>query len=206
MLKDARQLGCVFQDTEPPESLPIFTEEHKSIRRARFTKATQRHANIREKGPPIGTIQVKLPHQRSPYNLKLEDRSQEEIKRQERCVRGDAWRLAKNILQPKETDKATFFSRTNEWCLPASSVIKTEERKCVVDSGASMYMLSRKDLTSAELETLKVSKSPTTVVTANGEVQTEEATVHVKELDLFVTVKLMLEDSEITTHQKWQTD
>ena len=35
-------------------------------------------------------------------------------------------------------------------------------------------MLSRKDLTSAELETFKVSKSPTTVVTANGEVQTEE--------------------------------
>ena len=58
-----------------------------------------------------------------------------------------------------------------------------------------MHMLSRKDLNSAELGTVKVTKSPTTVVTANGEVQTEEeATVHVKELHLFVTVKL-LEDT-----------
>ena len=38
----------------------------------------------------------------------------------------------------------------------------------------------------------KVSQSPTTVVTANGEVQTkEEAKVYVKELDFFVTVKLV---------------
>ena len=54
-----------------------------------------------------------------------------------------------------------------------------------------MHMLSRKDLISAELETVRVSKSPTTVVAANGEVQTkEEATAYVKELDLFVTVIL----------------
>ena len=47
----------------------------------------------------------------------------------------------------------------------------------------------------AELETVRISKSPTTVVTANGEVLTkEEATVHVRELDLFVTV-MLLEDT-----------
>ena len=58
-----------------------------------------------------------------------------------------------------------------------------------------MHMLSRKDLNSAEFETVRVSESPTTVVAANGQVQTEEeATVHVKELDLLVTVKL-LEDT-----------
>ena len=79
--------------------------------------------------------------------------------------------------------------------MPAPSTMKPEERKFVVDSGASMHILSRKDLNSAELEAVKVSKSPTTDVAANGEVQTnEEATVHVKELDLFVTVKL-LEDT-----------
>ena len=56
-------------------------------------------------------------------------------------------------------------------------------------------MLSRKDLNSAELETVRVSENPTTVVTANGVVQTkEEATVHVKELHLFVTVTI-LEDT-----------
>ena len=42
------------------------------------------------------------------------------------------------------------------------------------------------------MEAVRVSQSPTTVVTANGEVQTyDEATVYVKELDLFVTVELV---------------
>ena len=58
-----------------------------------------------------------------------------------------------------------------------------------------MHMGSRKDLNSAELETVRVSKSPTTGVTANGEVPTkDEATVYVRELDLFVTV-MLLEDT-----------
>ena len=52
-----------------------------------------------------------------------------------------------------------------------------------------MHMVSKKELKSAELETMRMSRNPTTVMTANGEVQTrEEATVYVKELDLFVTV------------------
>ena len=64
----------------------------------------------------------------------------------------------------------------------------------MVDSGASMHMDSKKDLNSAQLETMKISKNLTTVKTANGEVQTrEEATVNVKELDLFVTVMLLEE-------------
>ena len=43
----------------------------------------------------------------------------------------------------------------------------------MVDSGASMHMV-RKDLKSAELETERISKSPTTVVTASGEVLSKE--------------------------------
>ena len=39
---------------------------------------------------------------------------------------------------------------------------------------------------------MRTSRSPTTVMTANGEVRTnKEATVYVKELDLFVTVMLL---------------
>ena len=46
-----------------------------------------------------------------------------------------------------------------------------------------MHMISEKNLNSAEMETLTTSRSPTTVKTANGEVQThEEATVYVKEI------------------------
>ena len=49
-----------------------------------------------------------------------------------------------------------------------------------------MHMLSRKDLNSAELETVRASESPTTLVTASGEVLTkEEATVYVNEFDSF---------------------
>ena len=47
-----------------------------------------------------------------------------------------------------------------------------------------MHMISKKDLNSAEMDTLTKSCSPTIVITANGEVQThEEATVCVKELE-----------------------
>ena len=44
------------------------------------------------------------------------------------------------------------------------------------------------------MDTLRRSKTPTTVVTANGEVQrNEEAQVYVQDLDLFVTVQLLEE-------------
>ena len=55
-----------------------------------------------------------------------------------------------------------------------------------------MHMISKKDLNSAEMETLTKSCSLTIAITANGEVQTHEvATVYVKELDLFLTMKVL---------------
>ena len=133
-----------------------------------------------------------VPHQRSPYAIKFEDRSQEETERQQRFARGNAWNFAKNIFKLKEKDKATFYSSTEAWVLLAASTKEPEEREFVVDSGACMHMGSKKDLNSAELETVRVSKTPTVVVTANGEVQTrEEASVYVKELNFFVTVMLL---------------
>ena len=54
-----------------------------------------------------------------------------------------------------------------------------------------MHMISKKDLSNAEMDTLTKSCSPTIVLTANGEVQTdEEAIVYVKELDMFLTMKV----------------
>ena len=71
--------------------------------------------------------------------------------------------------------------------MPAST-LKPEEREFVVDSGASMHMISKKDLSDAEMDTLTKSSSPTKVITANGEVQThEEAIVSVKELKILLT-------------------
>ena len=58
-----------------------------------------------------------------------------------------------------------------------------------------MHLSSKKDLNSADMDTLMKSCSPATVITANGEAQThEEATVYVKELDIFLTKKV-LEDT-----------
>ena len=55
-----------------------------------------------------------------------------------------------------------------------------------------MHMISIKDLSDAEMVTLTKSCSPTIVITANGEVQThEEAIVYVKELDIFLTMKVL---------------
>ena len=55
-----------------------------------------------------------------------------------------------------------------------------------------MHMISKKDFSNAEMDTLTKSCSPTIVITANGEVQThEEAIVYVKELDIFLTMKVL---------------
>ena len=54
-------------------------------------------------------------------------------------------------------------------------------------------MVSEKDL-----DSMRTSRRPTTVMTSNGKVQTrEEATVYVKELDLFVTVMLLEETTAV---------
>ena len=122
---------------------------------------------------------------------KFEDRSQEETEWQEQGAREAAWKLAKSVLKLKEKNRATFFSPSENGCLPAST-LKPEEREFVVDSSASMQMISKKDLSDAEMDTLTKSCSPTIVINANGEVQThEEATVYVKELEKYLTMKVL---------------
>ena len=117
MLKDVRQLGCVLQDTEPPESLSIHGRARKSwdqfdkydSQKLRSVMQTSEKTKVRR----TEKFKSKVPHQHSPYAMKFEDGSQEEIERQERCARGDVWRVAKHILKRKETYKATFFSPTH---------------------------------------------------------------------------------------------
>ena len=59
-----RQLVCVFQDMEPPKSSSILRKSsdiRKPIQRVKFTKATARHAKIRDQNPSLGMIfQVNL--------------------------------------------------------------------------------------------------------------------------------------------------
>ena len=167
------------------------SDMQKPIQRVKFTKAIARHAKIRDQNPSLGYICTGEPHQRSPNAPKFEDRSQEETEWQEQGAREAAWKLAKSVWKLKGKNKATIFSPSENRCLPVSS-LKLEEREFVVDSGASMHMISKKDLSDAEMDTLTKSCSPTIVITANGEVQThEEATVYVKELDIFLTMKVL---------------
>ena len=163
MLKSTRQLGCVFQNLEPPKSSSILRKSssiRKPIQRVKFTKAVLRHADIRDQNPSLGMICPGEPHQRSPNAPKFEDRSQEETEWQEQGAREAAWRLAKSVLKFKEKERATFFSPSESRCLPASS-LKPEEREFVVVSRASMHMISEKDLSDAEMDTLTKSCSPT---------------------------------------------
>ena len=139
------------------------------IQRVRFTRAALRQANIREKeGPSLGKVQVKIPHKHkvpTPWNLRTD-------------------------LQERLQDKREMPAE--EWIMPAASTINPEEREFVLDSGASMHMVSKKDLNKAELETVRKSTNPTLVMTACGEVLAEEeATVYVRELDLLVMVTLL---------------
>ena len=162
--------------------------------KSRFTQSTLHQASIREKkGPSLGIIQVKHLHQCSPHAMKFEDPSYEETERQQRCARVKAWNLATSVHELDENDKATFDSPTEEWVLPATSTKELEERDFVVDSGATVHMVSKRDLHSAELETKRTSRSPTTVMTANGGVQTREEAIYVKVLDLIVTVMFLEE-------------
>ena len=49
-----------------------------------------------------------------------------------------------NVLKFKEHQRATFFSPSENRCMPAST-LKPEEREFVVDSGASMHIISSKN-------------------------------------------------------------
>ena len=141
----------------------------RPIQRVKFTKAIARHTKIRDHNPSLGYICPGEPHERSSNAPKFEDRSQEETEWQEQGAREAAWKLAKNVLKLKEHQRTAFFSSSENRCLPTST-LTLEETEFVVDSGASMHLISRKDLSDAEMDTLTKSCSPTIVITSNGEV------------------------------------
>ena len=166
---DARQLGCIFQDMTPPKSiLRKCTDLRKPIQRVKFTKAIARHTKVRDQNPSLGCICPGEPHERSPNAPKFEDRSQEETEWQEQGAREAAWKLAKSVLKIEWSMKEQHSSHLRKNRCLLASTLKPEEREFVVDSEASMHMISKKDLNSAEMDTLTKSCSPTIVITANG--------------------------------------
>ena len=99
---NTRQLGCVFQDLEPPKSSSILRKSsdlRKPIRCVKFTKAVARHLVIQDQNPSFGMICPGELHQRNPNAPKFEDRSQEETEWQEQGAREASWKLAKSVLK-----------------------------------------------------------------------------------------------------------
>ena len=186
---DARQLGCVFRDMTPSKSkLRKYTDMPKTNRNSRKlldvipkfeTKILRSgifaQVNLISAAPTLQDLRIGLRRRQS-------GKSKVSAKQ-----RGN-W--PKSLLNFKDRDSATFFSPSENRCLPAS-ILKPEEREFVVDSGASMHMIRKQDLSNAEMDILMKSCSPTIVITANVDVQThEEATVYVKELDTFLSTKV----------------
>ena len=71
---NTRQLGCVFQDMEPPKSsstLRKSSDMRKPIQRVKVTKAVARHAYIRDQNPSLGYVCPGEPHQRGPQRSKI---------------------------------------------------------------------------------------------------------------------------------------
>ena len=118
----------------------------------------------------------------APWNMRTDLRKRPDDKSDAPAeMRGNMPRISLSSMSRKKPDILFVF----RWVGFAGRINSKAggEREFVVDSGASMQMVSRKDLNSAELETVRISKSPTTVVTANGEVPTkEEATLYVRRI------------------------
>ena len=83
-----------------------------------------------------------------------------------RCPRSsvEAGQMCIKIKGPRKSNILLTFGNR---CLPAST-LNPEEREFVLDSGASMHMISKKDLSDAEMDTLTKSCSPTIVITAHA--------------------------------------
>ena len=134
---------------------------------------------------------------------KFEEGSHEETLIQERCARQAAWDLAKKITSSRIQTKLCFHVPGEVKAKQAPTSKRPEEREFVVDSGASMHMMSKKELSFEEMGTVKRSRNPIVVLTANGEVQThEEAQVFVHDLNQFVTVQLLEETPAVLSQGK----
>ena len=175
------QLGCVSQDSDVLVSRRgkqsrwnPMQKVWGSIRKVWFTQSMPRHASIREKKGGQTSSSAKSPRYDTWGPVPWRD-----------------WKTT--VMRPKQGSEPCQKQIQAQRKIQ-SYILLTRGRMGTPGCGAGMHMVSKRDLNSAELETMRTSRSPTTVMTANGEVQTrEEATANVKELDLFVTVMFLEE-------------
>ena len=68
--------------------------------------------------------------------------------------------FGENIYKLKNSDKTTFCTPIEAKVMLAPTSTRPEEREFVVDSGASMHMMSKKELSSVEMDTVKKVLNP----------------------------------------------
>ena len=161
-LKECIQFGCVSQDY--PQRKSILREVGKlgSNHTVKFSKGTWHHVKIRErKDPSYGVMQKCESQERIPWapNLRTEHKTKPWNKKDTPAEKHGTSR--KMSTSSKKKEKVTFQSLAETCAMPTPSPKKSEEREFVVDSAASTRMLSRKELSSGELETFsKVQEAP----------------------------------------------
>lgn len=83
----------------------------------------------------------------------------------------------------------TFFKPNINIGVTSTPAVNTEKREIIVDSGASLHMLSMDLLTPQEQETNRKSEEPIVPPTASGTAfSSEEVAVYVNDLDMFIVV------------------
>ena len=76
--------------------------------------------------------------------------------------------FGEEIYKLKKSDKTSFHTPTEKG-MSAPTSKRPEEREFVVDSGASMHIKKKKELSSEEMGTVRRFRNPTVVLTASGE-------------------------------------
>ena len=161
-------MGCVSQGSYPRKSIQREPEKLGSKHTVNFSKGTWHQIKNRErKGPSRGFFPKSAPNERSRCaKNRGKITSRNHAPRTMRPRR--SMEFGANIYKLNNADKTTFYTSVEARAMPAQTSTSAEEQEFVVDSGASMHMMSKKDLNLDELDTLRRSSNPTVVVTAKG--------------------------------------
>ena len=187
LLKESINLRCVSQYSYPRKSFPREQRRLGSKHTVKFSKGTWHRVKFWErKSPWQGIMQKCEPHERNPCTQVCGKDTRRNLAPRKMRPQSSMG-LGENIYKLQNADKATFYF---------TLLCKPSQRRRPLQN-----LQSTKDLSADETETLLRSRMPTTVVTANGEVQTnEEAQVHVHDFELFVTVQLLDDTLAVLSH------
>ena len=159
IVKILPQLGCVSQDSDA-----LVSQRGKqsrgypmqkvlgSIRKARITQSTPRQTSIREKkGPSLGKIQVKNPHQQSPNAMKLLSFSpMKRLKDNSDVPKARHGTLPKTYTSSKRTTKLhSTRPRKNGYSRLRQQKTRRKESLWWIPEQV-LHMVSKRDLNSAE--------------------------------------------------------